>query len=201
MIRVKTVSFVVACVVAFGCSPKSQEGSKNTPADKSKPVVVQKTEILPVGDLARDSEGNILHLQIADAIKYCEGKGTRLPTIREVAIFASKTFGSRGIQETKFPDQVPSGDPNNPVDIEMEKMHVAGFQIVWHFNSQNQRAIDFYYSKSGYTRPDNWSDLWTSSPYPDSDIATDDYYWYGGDNGEFYDLSYAFHFEVRCVIN
>jgi hypothetical protein len=151
-----------------------------------------------LGDILRDADGRVRHMNQYDAERTCREQGTRLPTARELAVY-SQSLGARGIRETAHPGVVTS---DTTVRAEIEKMDRDGYYPIYVANRSGQRAVDFYFNHWGYQRPPGglgnlW--FWSSSAHPfDSDYA---YYLDGYDGGiayvnRSYDDDYG---AVSCV--
>jgi len=85
----------------------------------------------PIGPVERDDAGNVLFFSQRKAVKYCEGKHSRLPTAREYAKFGEER-GARGIRETN--DNVP------------------WFKTIRGTDSAGNEDLFFYHPR-GYVRP------------------------------------------------
>jgi hypothetical protein len=100
-------------------------------------------------DVARDSNGDIRHMNQASARQYCQDLNLRLPTARELALYAQEN-GAKGISETwKY-----GYYPVNAYDTSLDK---------------------FYFNNSSYQRPPNEPqemmgslNFWSSSVDSDS---------------------------------
>jgi hypothetical protein len=95
-------------------------------------------------DIVKDTDGLIRGMTQYEAKNYCRSQGQRLPTIRELALYA-QSLGARGISET--PE--------------------VGYHPVKGFDSSGH-PDNFYYSNYGYQRPagDLAKVIWSSSVGP-----------------------------------
>ena len=151
-----------------------------------------------LGDILRDANGLVRHMNQYDAERTCREQGTRLPTARELAVY-SQSLGARGIRETAHPGVVMS---DTTVRAEIEQMDRDGYYPIYVANSSGQRAVDFYFNYSGYQRPAGdlgnlW--FWSSSVHP---VYSNDAYNLNGHNGHLY-YGYRSYVgvdsAVRCV--
>lgn len=94
-----------------------------------------------LGDFVRDSNSKVRSMSYDDADAYCKSQGTRLPTVRELAVHA-QSLGAQGISETY---------ELNSYSIEMKTI-------------DGKRDV-FYFDGDGYKHPPNQSDhaVWSSS--------------------------------------
>ena len=151
-----------------------------------------------LGDILRDANGRVRHMNQYDAERTCREQGTRLPTARELAVY-SQSLGARGIRETAHPGVVTS---DTTVRAEIEQMDRDGYYPIYVANSSGQRAVDFYFNYSGYQRPAGdlgnlW--FWSSSVHPDySNVAYVLYGYYGFIDGDDRSSGYVSS-AVRCV--
>src|SRR4051794_10978038 len=53
-----------------------------------------------LGDFVRDANGGIRSMTQTEAVSYCKSQGQRLPTVRELALYA-QSLGAQGISETE----------------------------------------------------------------------------------------------------
>lgn len=116
----------------------------------------------PLGDVVRNTDGNVSRMNQVEAKRVCIEKNLRLPTARELAIHA-QTLGARGIRETKFPDAVST---DAEVKAEIEQMRLDGYHPIFKINSSTRMAVDFYYENGGYNRPEGdhgQYSFWSSS--------------------------------------
>ena len=102
-----------------------------------------------LGDILRDANGRVRHMNQYDAERTCREQGTRLPTARELAVY-SQSLGARGIRETAHPGVVMS---DTTVRAEIEQMDRDGYYPIYVANSSGQSSVDFYFNYSGYQRP------------------------------------------------
>ena len=151
-----------------------------------------------LGDILRDTAGNVRHMSQFDAERTCRELGARLPTARELAVY-SQSLGARGIRETTHPGVVTT---DSTVSAEIEQMDRDGYYPISVANSSGRRAVDFYFNNSGYQRPagdlgNYW--FWSSSVHPDYSNSA---YLLNGFHGyvDYYSRSYASAYgAVRCV--
>ena len=188
----KTIMLSLAVLSLVSLTAKAQEVAKEEKAvcdtvnsckehiKKAEMQLAKLTKNLApnLSDIAKDEEGNVLHLNQLDAEKYCKEQGMRLPTIRELALYA-QSLEAAGISETK----------------KEELYLVKGSDAAG--NSDH-----FYFSHKGYKRPKGdlgkyW--FWSSSVHPDYTFSA---YVLNGNNGDVgLDVSsYINDFNaVRCV--
>jgi hypothetical protein len=136
-----------------------------------------------LGDFLRDANGQVRRLSQYDAERACREQGTRLPTVRELAVY-SQSLGARVIRETAHPGVLWS---DSRVSAEIAQMDRDGYYPIYVANSSGQRAVDFYFNYSGYQRPAG--DLgempcWSSSVRPNGSERTA-YLLYGDDGSVF----------------
>jgi hypothetical protein len=151
-----------------------------------------------LGDILRDANGRVRHMNQYDAERTCREQGTRLPTARELAVY-SQSLGARGIRETAHPGVVTS---DTTVRAEIEQMDRDGYYPIYVANSSGQRAVDFYFNYSGYQRPAGaLGNLWflSSSVHPGD--PNDAYSLVGGNGVIYYDVRSGVYVDsaVRCV--
>lgn len=151
-----------------------------------------------LGDILRDSNGRVRHMNQYDAERACREQGSRLPTARELAVY-SQSLGARGIRETAHPGVVRT---DSTVQAETEQMERDGYYTIYVANASSQPAVDFYFNYSGYQRPAG--DLanyffWSSSVLPDYSFSA---YGLNGGNGFIDDFNRSYDGDgsaVRCV--
>jgi hypothetical protein len=152
-----------------------------------------------LGEILRDENGEVLHLNHWDAERKCHLRGGRLPTARELAEY-SQGLGARGIRETSHPGM--STTDWRTVRSEIEQMGRDGYYPIYVTNRLGQQAVDFYFNYSGYQCPTNESGsfwFWSSSVRPED---TNDAYSLSSDVGVVghvprrYDASSS---AVRCM--
>ena len=128
-------------------------------------------------DIARDDQGNVLHKNQYEAERYCRDHDSRLPTARELALWAVKHGASISDHPRDGYYKVDGSDPEGRLD-------------------------PFYFNYSGYRAPDGefgkyW--YWSSSVVPgDSNNAYD----LSGDNGYIVYVGRSDSYDgyaVRCV--
>ena len=105
-----------------------------------------------LSDIARNADGSVRRMTQYDAENYCRNQGERLPTVRELALYA-QSLGAQGISETAK----------------------AGYYVVKELDGAGSPA-NFYFNSQGYVRPTgelgNLGSFWSSSVYPGvSDVA------------------------------
>lgn len=122
-----------------------------------------------LSDAARGEDGKILSMNYEDAKNYCAGRGSRLPSAREFALFAM-SLGGRPLIETRHPDLSPE---ENAIHAEMNAMSFSNYNYVFKMDDGKKPVVDFYASFSGdgseYRRPNNdlgdhW--YWSESQHP-----------------------------------
>ena len=138
------------------------------------------------GDIVKNSAGKFIYVSHAEAEKYCEKIGARLPTPREFALLAAK-MGAAGISQQQESNK-----------------HEAIFKK----DSKGETVVDFYYNSQGYTvqvLPNLSADyfnfpFWTSALHPDYDNLA---YSFSGFDGRLYETERSEdkseHCAVRCV--
>jgi hypothetical protein len=102
-----------------------------------------------LGDIPRDPDGSVSFMSEPDADQYCRSQGTRLPTIRELALYA-QSLGALGIRETTHIGEV---ETDSAVQTEIAQMKGDGYEAIFTLNSAGQPTVDFYFSHSGYRAP------------------------------------------------
>ncbi len=106
-------------------------------------LVGNKPAVTPVfSEIAKDKNGNVLLMDMIDAARYCKELGMRLPTVRELALYA-QSLGAAGISETRK----------------------EGFYLIRGENAENKPDF-FHFSHNGYKQPQGdlgnyW--IWSSS--------------------------------------
>ncbi len=138
-----------------------------------------------VGSAALNSNGKILTLSQREAERYCQNVGSRLPTIRELAVYA-ESLGAFGIDK-EWPT---SGYP------------WEWYSIIYKVDSSGNTVTDFWYLKEGYEWPHEdasnfW--FWSSSIVPNQPGMA-----YGmiGGNGSlgYNNRGLKDHMTARCVL-
>jgi hypothetical protein len=96
----------------------------------------------------------------AAASKYCESKGSRLPTLRELAELAV-SMGAKPIRETSYP---ATDVWTAPVYAEIEKNYKDGYYAV--LQNSGHYYVAFYINPTGYRTLsfDEQAGFWSSSP-------------------------------------
>lgn len=152
-----------------------------------------------LGDIVRNENGSVRHMNQYDADQYCRSRGSRLPTVRELAL-VSQSLGARGIRETAHAGVVRT---EAAVQAEITQMSAAGYYPIYTMNGSNQPSVDFYFNYTGYQRPagDLGSHFfWSSSVHPY--YSSNAYYLYGG-NGVIFSAGFRSYYDVdsavRCV--
>jgi hypothetical protein len=119
----------------------------------------------------------------ADAEELCQRGGTRLPTIKELALLAQK-YGAEGVREIDGALKNMNASSDQIRDMNVYMMNF-GFEPIFGLgdnypeNLENRRVVAFYYRKYGYTAPTNLRGiLWSSSLHPGEENQDD------GDAGE-----------------
>ncbi len=137
----------------------------------SETVRPQEPEVDPcsffLSEIARNADGSVRHMNRFQAATYCREQGSRLPTVRELAM-CSHAHGAVGIRETSHTG-VWTGD--DAVQKEIWLMKRDGYvaiqrQYPSEENGLKHRAVDFYFNPSGYHRPAGDSGsywFWSSS--------------------------------------
>lgn len=132
-----------------------------------------------LGDLAKDEKGNVKTMNQYQAAEYCQSIGSRLPTVRELALYA-QSLGADGISDRKEDDD---------------------YGTIYTRDIDGNIVVDFYFSFRRYHRPggdleDYW--YWSSSVHPK---YPDEAYLLSGYVGVItYDSRYHDHdYAVRCV--
>jgi hypothetical protein len=100
-----------------------------------------------LGPVERDDTGRVLALPHFSGDAYCKQRGARLPTVRQLAMYA-QSQGAKGIRRTEF-ENLPGSDAR--VKNEIEEMKQERYYPI--FRSDDFRLIDFYYSSEGYRPP------------------------------------------------
>jgi hypothetical protein len=127
-------------------------------------------------DIAKNADGSVRHMTQYDADNYCRSQGQRLPTARELALYA-QSLGAQGISETAK----------------------DGYDLVKGSDSAGH-PDNFYFSNQGYQPPagdlgKSW--FWSSSLHPDH---SDWPYSLKASEGKFEYFYLGFDFAaVRCV--
>lgn len=108
---------------------------------------LQAAQIPTFLDIARNADGSVKYMYLADAIQYCSDQGAHLPSARELAQL-SMSLGARGIV-----DSCGSDSECYPVKA----------------NNADGSSDSFNFSYARYQRPagdlgDSW--YWSSSVYP-----------------------------------
>lgn len=124
------------------CVPQVVAEAK--PADPSSPSDASKNVAPDLTDVAKNADGSVLHLNQYDADSYCRNQGLRLPTARELGLYA-QSLGAEGVSETAKDGYLP----------------VNGLDTAGHPDG-------FYYSFLHYQRPSG--DLESSNAYWSSTI-------------------------------
>lgn len=102
------------------CVPAPQAPVEAKPAAvEAKPADASKNVAPPdLTDVAKNADGSVLHLNQYDADSYCRNQGQRLPTARELGLYA-QSLGAEGIIETEKDGFLPvngsdsAGHPDN----------------------------------------------------------------------------------------
>jgi len=102
-----------------------------------------------LGPLPRDPDGKVSYLNEVDAVQYCSDLGTRLPTIRELALYA-QSLGAKGIRETAH---VGVASTDSAVQAEIAQMKGDHYEAIYTLNSSKEMTVDFYYSYAGFKVP------------------------------------------------
>jgi len=100
-------------------------------------------------DIVRNTDGSAMLMSQIVADEYCLMQGSRLPTIRELAVYA-QSLGARGIRETAYPEQALTSPA---VKAENEEMQNEGYTSRIDKVSRGQVVVDFYFSSTGYKTP------------------------------------------------
>ncbi|MGK5083042.1 hypothetical protein WDW37_07025 [Bdellovibrionota bacterium FG-1] len=139
--------------------------------------VLSKNFVPDLTDIVRNADGKVRHMYQTEADSYCRNQGQRLPTTRELALYA-QSRGAQGISETpKFDyDLIKGSDSLGNPD-------------------------NFYYSNRGYQRPAG--DL-GSQYFWSSSVTRDDFsffaYHMGGEDALFLIGSGGDNYgSVRCL--
>lgn len=153
-----------------------------------------------LGDIVKNPDGSVRHMNQHDAEKYCLAQGSRLPTAKELAKYAQDNHTAKGIH-AKAKHLGLSVD-SDAVKAEINQMDRDGYCAIYTKNSSGQKVVDFYFKNGGYQRPagelGNYF-FWSSSVHPDSSNYAYALY---GVSGHIYDpsRSYSDYFSaVRCV--
>lgn len=115
-------------------------------------------------DAVLNDDGSYMLMSQIVAEEYCAMQGTRLPTVRELAIYA-QSLGASGLKETSFA-QKPVTDTQ--VQQEITQMKTQGYTAITVI-SENQEFVDFYYNPSGYKAPTGalaYNNIWSSTDSP-----------------------------------
>lgn len=129
-------------------------------------------------DVARNIDGTISLMNQTSAVDYCDKKGLRLPTVRELAKLAA-SFGAQFSETSK-----------------------SGFERI-HTVEQNGTNDTFYFIRDGYKAPSG--DLgsyffWSSSAHPDLG-SLENVYGLEGDTGYLFPIwKEADEGAVRCIV-
>ena len=153
-----------------------------------------------LGDIVRNADGSVRHMDYYYARSYCNRVDSRLPTIRELAVY-SQSLGARGIRETAHPDVAII---HEVVQTEIAQMRGDGYYPVYTVSDRIPRptVIDFYFNYSGYQPPAGdlgyyW--FWSLSPAPEGRGSA---YYLRGDQG-LVDFTYTNNDSsasaVRCI--
>jgi len=136
------------------------------------------------------------------ADSYCKSIKSRLPTLRELALYA-QTLGAKGIRETHFKN-VDMSKPQ--VQAEIKQMEGLKYDAIYKGFGE-KIVVDFYYSHKGYLHPEG--DLgrylyFSSTIGPESSSFAFLLNGYSGDiHDEFRDDAtdhkYNYH-AIRCVL-
>ena len=109
--------------------------------------------------IARNPEGEILFMSFRDAKNYCQNIGSRLPTIKELALWAQQ-LGAKGIVESKFK---PKDWNSDELEKESSLMWEKGYRTCYS-NIINEGEI-FYYNYEGFKIDiKEEGDRWSSTP-------------------------------------
>ena len=104
-----------------------------------------------LSDVVKNDDGKtVRNMSPIDAEAYCKNQGTRLPTIRELAEEARDQFNAKGIRETKHPDV---SNWSREVRAEIADSDKDGYKAIYKKTPDGHYAIDFYFNKSGDSRP------------------------------------------------
>jgi hypothetical protein len=171
MLVLLALSGAVSMQLSSGVAQATEAETK--PADLSENVVPVLT------DIAKNADGSVLHLNQYDADSYCRNQGQRLPTARELALYA-QSLGARGVSDTPK----------------------VGYELVNGSDSAGH-PDNFYFCYLGYKMPpggveNNMNSFWSSSVDPDhSNVAIALSGYQGVLVG--FDRSFAGMGAVRCV--
>ena len=132
------------------------------------PLSVFSAEVAQLTDYARDANGKIISMTVAEADKFCDAKRMFLPTAREVAEYlASK--GAKGILESRHQESDL---------VELNEMKKKGFMPVYsgYEPDGDDFYIEFYFNVEGfrYDRPMEYDEnpkFWTRSTVRTRDIT------------------------------
>lgn len=104
-----------------------------------------------LGDIVRNADGSVREMDSIEASNYCESQGSRLPSVREFALFA-QSRGARGIRETA---NAGIARTEAAVQAEIAQMRAAGYFPVYTMKdgSNPLYVVDFYFDSTGYQRP------------------------------------------------
>lgn len=153
-----------------------------------------------LGDIVKNPDGSVSHMNQYDSEKYCLAQGSRLPTAKELAKESQRLL-AKGVHA--HAKHLGVSVDSYAVNTEIDQMRRDGYRPIYTKNSSGQKVVDFYFNNSGYERPagelGNYF-FWSSSVHPVySDYA---YGLYGYDGDFVYDsrhISYAYC-AVRCVL-
>ena len=119
-----------------------------------------------IGEIERTPDGRPLKMSQYEAVRYCQQKGKRLPTIRELALLA-QSLGAKGIRETAYPG---SSWENRLIKDEVARMEKEGYDVVYKKTHRGWRVeVDFYFNSTGFPTfgaPLGYGWFWTSSVGP-----------------------------------
>jgi hypothetical protein len=128
-------------------------------------------------DFVRNPDGSVRQMNQYDADTYCKSQGTRLPTVRELALYC-QSLGAKGISATER----------------------DGYYLVRGSDSVGN-PDSFYFSNEGYQRPTgDFGNYWFWSSSVDSNYSYYAYYVRSHFGGIYAGIrSYDYNRGVRCV--
>lgn len=119
-----------------------------------------------IGEIEQTPDGRPLKMSQYEAVRYCQQKGKRLPTIRELALL-SQSLGAKGIRETAYPE---SSTKNQLVQDEIARMKKDGYdEVVYKKGRRGSVKVDFYFNSTGFPNfgsPLGYGWFWASSIGP-----------------------------------
>ncbi len=119
-----------------------------------------------LGDIVKHANGRVHFMTQHEASEYCSDHDSRLPTVRELALYAT-SLGAVGIEDTVY-SGVADSDPR--VQAEINRMRALHYTEILTLNDAGESSVDFYYNSEGYPRTSRAARplyIWSSSSHPD----------------------------------